>query len=243
MIVWRGVSQLDGVTPIALVLTGIRKRSGNAKTGGMIQSYIVLDGMHPNDAIRTGADAAICGDCPHRGANGKGRTCYVGQHTGLAVVGKLMRAGIYPEVSLEEAAELITGRKLRIGTYGDPCAVPIHVWDELGQFVAGWTGYTHQWKRFPQYKRFLMASVDAPSERAWAKLEGWRTFRVRRVTSTVEPLAAGEIACPASKEAGARTTCERCGLCSGSAKGARDVAIVDHSTSARLRLAMLPHAE
>lgn len=239
-VIWRGVSLLDGVTPIVVVATGLDEQSGNTKTGGMVQTWILIDRMHPKDAIDTGADAAICGDCPHRKIDGR-RSCYVSLATGLSVVGRRVRDGVYPVTALDDAAELCRGRSVRLGAYGDPAAVPFEVWERLLRHAKRWTGYTHQWKRADRRLRtLLMASVDHATEHTWAELEGWRTFRVRKVDATgaPEPLKPGEIVCPASHEAGQRTTCERCGLCDGS-RGLGDrrraIAIVDHSTSALAR--------
>jgi len=76
-----------------------------------------------------------------------------------------------------------------------------------------------------------MASVDSTEEYRMAKLAGWRTFRVR---TNAESLMACEIACPASDEAGKKTTCERCGLCNGTRRNdaRKDIAILVHGTGA-----------
>ena len=57
-----------------------------------------------------------------------------------------------------------------------------------------------------------MASVDSEDEAAEAQAMGWRTFRCR---SEDEPVMSGEIMCPASDEAGKKTTCDTCLLCAG----------------------------
>lgn len=240
-VVWRGVSLLDGKTPIVVVLTGlVDAHRSNRKTGAMVQSYILVDDASPKDAIHDGRDAAICGDCVHRG-DGKGgeRTCYVSLATGLNVVGRHLAS--YPMWSLSRAALAITGRQFRLGTYGDPAAVPDHVWTALLRRVAGWTGYTHQWRVRPTLARWCMASVDSGRERDAAKALGWRTFRVRQVSVTgPDPLGDREVVCPASAEAGHRVQCERCQLCKGTAIGAKDVAIIDHSNQGRAALRRLP---
>lgn len=230
IIVWRGTSLLDRRTPIAVVLTGLSQgRSRNSKTGDMVQAWILVDdGRGVIDSLRDGTDAAICGECRHRGDRGKGRTCYVALHTGLGVVSRNLRSGRYPDFEIRAAAALLDGGALRIGAYGDPAAVPVSVWRTLTARCRTWTGYTHQWKRRPALRRFAMASVDTPQERAQAQARGWRTFRVRAVG---EGLETGEVVCPAAIEAGKRTTCARCSLCRGD-KQAKDVAIIDHSTKA-----------
>jgi hypothetical protein len=88
------------------------------------------------------------------------------------------------------------------------------VWRELLSTAAGFTAYTHAWRR-PQaraYQDFCMASVDTLPEQAEAAAAGWRTFRVRQRD---EALQADEVACPASEEAGHRTVCASCELCQG----------------------------
>ena len=62
-----------------------------------------------------------------------------------------------------------------------------------------------------------MASVDSikgyMKEYNQAQAMGWRTFRIRENEDNV--LMENEMICPASKEAGALTTCEQCNLCGG----------------------------
>jgi hypothetical protein len=51
---------------------------------------------------------------------------------------------------------------LRIGSYGDPAAVPTWVWKDLASDVKVMTGYTHQWKRFDQALKLLMMASARP---------------------------------------------------------------------------------
>lgn len=61
---------------------------------------------------------------------------------------------------------------------------------------------------------------------------GWRWFGVKFASdSGANPL--GSITCPASKEAGHRTTCTKCGLCEGAQKQAKNIVIRDHSVKAK----------
>ena len=76
---WEGASLYDG-SPIAVILTGIESKSTNAKTGAMLQTYIFRQDIRPSDALKTGDDVSICGDCRHRPilARKSGEaTCYV----------------------------------------------------------------------------------------------------------------------------------------------------------------------
>jgi hypothetical protein len=234
-ILWRGCSELDSA-PIVVIATGLGARgSRNAKTGaGMVQLYILRADQSPIDAARTGADASICGDCRHRGtADGaavKGRTCYVNLAHGPRMAYLMATTARYDHVDLETAAEILRGRVVRLGAYGDPAAVPFSVWQALLTHASAWTGYTHQWARYPELAAYCMASVDTPSERAQARMLGFRTFRVRAAGQSVDPR---EVVCPASKEAGHKTTCDACRACGGNLARARaDIVIAAHGIGA-----------
>jgi hypothetical protein len=62
-IIYKGPSLLDG-KPIVVIATFSKR---NTKTGEVVQTYILVDGMNPLDASKTGADFSICGDCAMRG--------------------------------------------------------------------------------------------------------------------------------------------------------------------------------
>tara|TARA_R110000850_G_scaffold119182_2_gene236458 strand:- start:428 stop:826 length:399 start_codon:yes stop_codon:yes gene_type:complete len=115
---------------------------------------------------------------------------------------------------------------IRIGAYGDGAALPLNVMADLTHGIFH-TGYTHAWQSRPDLRQFLMASVDNPTEYDAAKQSGWRTFRVRTADENLDPQ---EIACPASDEAGKRTSCDHCGLCDGSRPDdqRKSVAIIAH---------------
>jgi len=229
--IWEGFSLLDG-SPIAVVaLLG----SSNRKTGDMVQTYIIRRDMKPTEAVRTGADAAICGDCKHRPFNGG--ACYVVVAQGPTVVWKGLVAGKYPRKDAAEVGRMVAGRMVRLGTYGDPAAVPFHIWNELVAHAAGRTGYSHQWRNetLPlahrqAIARLTMASVDNLEEAQQARAQGLRYFRIRVAS---EPVQRGEFVCPASDEAGKRKTCATCGACSGSEKPtAASPVIVVHGAKA-----------
>jgi hypothetical protein len=221
-IIYEGVSQLDGKTPIVAIAT---MKTSNAKTGAMVQTWILRRDGNPVENVYTKDDAAICGRCPYRGGNG----CYVnvGQAP-LAIWRRYKRGGYFPAdaAALRSIGE---GRKIRMGSYGDPCAVPLSVWKALTRRASGFTGYTHQWswlKSARPFRRFLMASVDSAEERAAARSQGWRTFRVKPVGA---PRERGEVVCPASAESGYRTDCSRCLACNGTDGGrVLDVVIDAH---------------
>src|SRR5258708_6040123 len=109
---------------------------------------------------------------------------------------------------------------------------PFYVWQAVLAKAEGTTGYSHQWRNFPELAAYCMASCDSLADHAQAKLLGWRTFRVR---SAEQALQAKEIVCPASKEAGHKTTCSACKACGGHGAKARvDIAIIAHGAVGKI---------
>lgn len=208
-VIYRGPSLINDKPIVVIAIT----KSSNKKTGNMVQTYILPDNnMLPTYNAKALEDEAVCGDCKHR--RGKGGSCYVNLGQGVTVVTKSYWSGSYPE-SLSLASESCTGRNVRLGTYGDPAAVPVYVWQSLLRFAKAWTGYTHQWHKSstdPQIMQYCMASVDSDSEFIQAQSMGYRTFRVR---AKDQPLLAREFVCPASAEGGKRKLCTECKACDG----------------------------
>ena len=170
----------------------------------MYQVWIVRQDQKPADALQSGDDVSVCGDCPLRRS-----VCYVSIVHAPRAVYEAYKLGSYHHM---RPADVPTDKPIRLGAYGDPGAVPMSVWRALPT-VAGRTGYTHQWRKRPALKRLVMASVETTAQAKQAHAAGWRTFRTTRPG---DPLMPGEISCPASAEAGKRTTCADCGLCDGS---------------------------
>ena len=239
IILYRGPSMLDG-SPIVVVATGLAKASQNGKTGGgLIQTWVMRADRSPIEAVNDGTDDAICGSCPHRGTvvNGKnvGRSCYVTIFQAPLNVYKAFVRGLYPEVSPAEACEMLMGRGVRLGAYGDPAAVPFEVWENALADADFWTGYTHQWAFFPEFAAFCMASCDTRADRVAAKFLGFRTFRVTGADSRTDS-DKGEVVCPASAEAGNRTTCDACRACGGLwSKAKADIVITVHGATSKVR--------
>lgn len=209
-IIYRGPSLLNGAPIVVVAIT----KSSNVKTGNMVQTYILADnGISPVENAKSLADAAICGTCPHR--RGLGGSCYVNLGQGPRAVADGVVRGIYP-TGILAATVAAAGRMVRLGTYGDPAAVPAIVWRSLLAQSSGRTGYTHQWKlgagSSAEIMDLVMASADSAADRAIAKDRGFRTFRVRVADEANER---GEFICPASEEAGKRMTCADCGACNG----------------------------
>ena len=229
VILYQGPSNLDN-QPIVVIATGLKTKSSNAKTGAMVQTYILRSDIPPTEAIQTGEDASICGGCPHRGqtvtVNNKikniGRTCYVNVGQGPRAVYDAYTRNLYPTATKEQAAALLKDRYVRIGTYGDPMAAPAQVWLGFIRVVAGWTAYTHQWDNavlnscpavILAFQAICMASVDSEEEMREAHARGWRTFRVGLLHDT--QVRKTEALCPASAEAGRKLQCAQCLACSG----------------------------
>lgn len=231
-IIYEGPSLLDGKPIVAIAIS----KSKNTKTANMVQTYILRSDLDPRDANRTGEDYSICGECPHRGTAtnadtglAKDRTCYVRIDQGPTIVFKSMLRGIYPAITGHKAiAALGAGRMVRLGTYGDPAAVPAYVWESLTAEAKGHTAYSHQATTAGAAYRpdMFMRSADSETEARNAWAAGERTFRVIGKVSDV--VKGSEILCPASEEAGKRTNCAACGLCGGASVAAKSIAIVVH---------------
>ena len=209
-VVYSGPSALDG-SPVVVVAT---LRSANRKTGRMIQTWILRADVAPTDAVRSGADASICGACPHRGdrAAGKPRTCYVNVGQAPGSVWRAYQRGRYAVGTLADAMAAAPGVPVRIGSYGDPAAVPPEVWSPV-RSAPRWTGYTHQW-RLPAaaaLRDLVMASCDSPAEAIEAARAGWRAFLVRPADAETSADLGRAILCPSDRG----VECARCGLCAG----------------------------
>lgn len=248
VIFYQGPSRIDGSPIVGIATFG----SNNDKTGNLIQTWIIRSDMHPMTAINTGADAAVCGNCPLRGeirpasertkpgkhatedTTNKGRGCYVIVGQAPAAVYKTFQAGKYPVLSAKDHRRKFIGRGLRYGSYGDPVAIPMHYWKSLQLLCTGKAkpGYTHQWRntRFKAWSKKLMASTHTEQECTEAAAMGWRTFRT---IINLSDKADNEIICPASKEAGYKATCETCGACNGrrdEKDGRKSIVIVAHGS-------------
>lgn len=212
---------------LVAIATGFKRRSANVKTGSMIQIWILNRNLHPVVAQQLGKDKVVCGDCPLRPVNaevGEAR-CYVETGKAPAAVWRAYRAGRYPKM---ETTDVFVGRAVRFGAYGDPSKLPLSLLSDIAGKASRWTGYTHQWRNplYRAYSRFLMASADDIEAQIEATRSGWRTFRVAPAGSDARLI--DEISCPASKEAGEKTTCVRCGLCAGNSKPAKNIVIQAH---------------
>jgi len=242
-ILYRGPSLINGA-PIVVVAVYRKGRGVNAKTGAMVQTYILPDSPdHIMDIMRDGRDVAVCGGCPHRydyDAQGVAipgtRTCYVNLGQGVRVVLEGVQLGRYATLSDDQIAEVGAERMVRLGTWGDPAAVPVAVWQRLLGKAQGHTGYTHQWRSerlAAPMRGLVMASCETDADVTKATAKGFTgTFRVLPVGQSVAPSAV----CPASAEAGKVATCAECGRCDGNGG---NVQIIAHGSMARKYLPTL----
>lgn len=238
-ILYRGPSVIDGA-PIVCIVIG---KSSNSKTGNMVQTYIVREDIDPITANRMGLDYSICGDCIHRGTpnqNGKGlatkRSCYVNIGQGTLQVYKAFKRGAYRMLTADDAKRIGADRMVRMGTYGDPAALPYGAFESLLGASLGHTGYTHQVGLVSGVDTGrLMVSADNQEDAMAAHHKGYRTFRVIPVSQYnalgKNALLHNEILCPASKEMNARVQCNDCKLCSGANTKGKNIAIVAHGAT------------
>lgn len=240
-IAYQGPSMIDG-RPIVVIVNKLAG-SANEKTGAdLVQSFIIRADVAPVDALKTGADASICGQCVHRPILAKqtgAAPCYVNVGRSVRSVYEAYRRGRYTPATPAQLRAVLAGRKVRLGTYGDPAAAPVSMWQEITADAAGVVGYSHQWQAVDfdhaAWAPLVMASADTIDEAAQANLFGMRVFRVS-VGVDRQP---GETTCPASAEGGRRATCDRCMLCGGTSKAARDIVIADHAAGHKRRVIML----
>jgi hypothetical protein len=219
------------------VIVQVQYGSTNSKTGDGVQIWIL-----PYEWILLGksamdSDEASCLDCPHskRGT----RKCYVRKgnaEMGLkSKVNSLHTAFVNGRLNVLPIDELapneipnIKGKFVRFGAYGEPVLLGERNVQAIVSVVSSFTGYTHQWRNgdYQWAKEFFMASVETEGLMNVAHRMGWRTFRV--MDKTQSPIKGTEISCPASKEAGSVTTCNKCGLCKGTSSKGKSIAIILH---------------
>lgn len=235
-VVWRGLSPVDGA-PIVMIATGVGgRRSHNRKTGDMVQTWILREDISPLAAIRADEDYSVCGSCPHRGrtdSTGRriARSCYVNVGQAPMSIWRAYRAGKYPRVPWGVVERLLTGRKIRLGAYGDPAMVPLAIVSRLARAADGWTGYTHQWRWCDRgFADYVMASADSVADRRAARELGYRSFMVL-------PAGAGAPDRATLCLSVARgTSCADCRACAGTREGTVrgvDIYIEAHGAGAK----------
>ena len=217
-IMYQGPSMLDNA-PIVVIAT---MSTSNSKTGQMVQTWILRADINPVEASKIGQDSSICGNCVHRHYN-KG-ACYVNIGQAPNGVFKGYQRGIYPVFVYDDHAHYFSHRKIRLGAYGDPAAVPFDVMQSIAALGIGHTGYTHQaeHKGFDgRYFELCQVSADTPRQAAKYQKLGAKTFRVALAG---DALANNELECLSDSKG---LQCIDCMLCDGSTK---NIAITVHGT-------------
>lgn len=227
----------DILTVVTRAKTTNEKIADRGET--VVQTYHFSRGQFeqarmPPDGMRNffAQDAAVCMDCPFAVSNGSQiSACYthkMHQYSGFLSTLRSIKQdwGEIHQLSDDVAdaiVEMSAGLYVRFGTYGEPSLLPIDLIARICAVAKSWTGYTHQWMRRPELSSWFMASVHSKQQVAWAAALGFRSFLVQ---AEHEP---GLVNCPASAEAGYRSTCSRCGLCSGTeGKGKKSIYILEH---------------
>jgi hypothetical protein len=238
-IVYEGPSRLDG-TQIVAILTYESKNTG---TGNMAQLTILNQSHDPITTLKMGMDTGICGDCPfsnasHNKAKGGGG-CYVNAGQAPLAIYNAWRAGSYQRGNVLTRTRMLKGKGLRLGSYGDPTALPIGLVRQMTRQAAYHTGYTHQWaggrdrhtgkikKRIASgWRHLVMASCETVEQVKTASSRGWRSFRVKTLTAPVTSL---EVLCAKDATHENPKTCSQCKACDGwKREGQRSIVINGH---------------
>ena len=170
---------------------------------------------------------SVCFDCPFRGY----LKCYThkyNQYSGflsmMRSIAREFRSNSIPQIGevSDKVLKMSANRYIRFGTYGEPTLLPIDMVSNMVNLSKSHTGYTHQWAKKPEYSKFFMASTHSAGQSEMAKKLGYRSFMA------VKNSIANAVSCPASKEMGYKSTCEKCGLCSGMRKGKTNIQILEH---------------
>lgn len=255
MLIYNGPSLLDGEPIIVVTVPDYSKKVGTMLLSWIIlrdvdprvAAYDGRDesicGACPLRAKEPFAGAVSGFASPQTQTAVTKRACYVRPHLEPWVIWTKYHDDEYPDVSgIMWAADLSsdewgrwrkkinpTRMPVRIGSYGDPAAVPTYVWKNLTATADRYTGYSHMWddpRTDPELKKYCMASVDDVFERERAQDKGWRTFLVTKADEQgLEPRESvlmavnDDILCPASNLGGSKTTCDKCRLCMGTKVG------------------------
>jgi len=196
---------------IVVIGTGLERKSQNAKTGDMLQIFIMLKDVNPVQAVTDGIAAkTICKGCPF--ASGSG--CYVNVGQSVLSIWKAYKRGSYERAHPKDYSRIFGGRKVRFGAYGNPSMIPLSIVKAIAKVSNGWTGYFHDWHLMPKakaaaYAEYFMVSTDTEESRLHAESNKWRYFHV----SPSKPSNAMECLSDAKG-----LSCAQCLLCAGNGK-------------------------
>lgn len=237
IVIYLGPSMLDGAPIVVLASVG----SSNVKTGPMVQTWIMRADLPPVIAGKRSGDSSVCGQCPRR--HSLGGDCYVQVfHAPRSVWDLWERTGKPGEnwadpTAIVRLAQDVGAYGLRLGSYGDPMAVPYQVWEDLIAALQPRkvVGYTHQWATDAAnrtiahdawFRSHLMASCDSTTEARDARALGWRYF-LAIPGGQLASVPENTIQCPATRDVNP-LTCDQCGACSGAGKGKASIYLAEH---------------
>ncbi len=165
-----------------------------------------------------------CLDCPFR-AYLKCYTHKYGEYMGMLSMLRSIKEIKPLEEIKSQVINWAKNRYIRFGQYGEPTALPLDLVESMTSQAKNWTGYTHQWRKKTEFSPYFMASTHSLAESLRAEMLGFRSF-----VAVPEKIDSKDfVACPAAKETGKKSSCEKCGLCSGTkGKGKKHVQILEH---------------
>lgn len=175
-------------------------------------------------------DESNCLDCPYSGNSGSGK-CYTHkfqQYTGFLSMLRSIKANQLTPLTSQKCdviTKMCTGSYVRFGTYGEPSLVPLYLIRLMAEASSTWTGYTHQYTKpwAKEYGQYFMASAHNQYDAHVARNKSYRSFIASQNNSE------DAVSCPASKEAGFKSNCASCGLCSGIlGRGKTNIKILEH---------------
>ena len=222
-IIDQGLSPIDGKPYVAIITLN----TTNRKTGKMLQVWILRSDINPVEALSTGDDYSICGNCTHRKQEDGSRSCYVNVGQAPNSVYKAFKKGRYAIATSKDLRAAVAGRKVRWGAYGDPAVLHKSVVDEINLYAVSHTGYTHQWRSdyAQQFKGLFQASCDGFNDYLEASQSGWATFSV--VPKGYKPASVKQ--CPATVD-NSQAQCITCSLCDGAKT---DIYVEAHGSGAK----------
>jgi len=215
---------------VAIIATGIKRKTNNRKTGDMVQIWILLADQNPIVAVQSGLDAnTICQGCPF--ASGQG--CYVNVGQAPLAIWKAYSKGKYPKLKPADYGKVFTGKKVRFGAYGNPTLIPLAMVKAIASVSKGWTGYFHNWRELGQtkaraYNAYFMASTETETSFNLANTQGLRVFHanIKQPENTVECLSDSR-----------GISCADCQLCQGWNKKAKNIWINPHGSKVKKAIA------
>jgi len=175
-------------------------------------------------------DASNCLDCPFSGNQGEGG-CYThkfNQYVGFLSMLRTIKPFELTPLDYDKKMainDMCYDTYVRFGTYGEPSLLPLDLIKDMADMASSYTGYTHQWKKdwAKGYGDYFMASTHSQFQADVARKLDYRSF------IATEDGTENAVVCPASNEAGFKSNCAACGLCSGlKGKGTKDIKIMVH---------------